>query len=351
MDHLGVGIGGGTIGGCVLVVHEPGVDFAGIVLHEMRNALLPMQSAATPTNDGDTKPRTGQQQPRPPDSGSLCLAWFLTADTLHSNAPRSVIAKVTCLSSIYRGASSDAEYDFSKVSARQSSRESDARAKVIDADAVIYAYRSDRQETRNFIPKWREVLDSIRVTRNRPPLDCMVVCLAMPAVSPRSACEDALLSTARRLGTSRTMVIDGTGAKRADADRMNQHCVELILECQRRRSGLPTQTVKACPGRGCPVSAPHKHLEASDSFLGSEDTVVYLREEQQQKHAPITHVSMPVGSVNPRQFRTLISETPPVPPVPRSEPGSSARIATTTLSAPGVTMTERTGLLTRVKKT
>lgn len=341
--------GTGALGGCVLVVHEPGVDFTGIVLHEMRTALLPLQNES-PKTVGDIKRELGKHW-RSINNGSLCLAWFLTPDS-NSQVARSVIAKVTCLSSLYQGAASDAEYDLGPSTARHA----DARRKVIDADLVIYAYRSDRQETRNFLPKWKEVLDSIRNSRNRPPLDCMVVCIAMSAGSPRSVSEDTLLTTARRLGTTRTMLVDGTGAKRADADSMNQHCVEMILDCQRRRSGLPTQTVKVCPGKGCPVNAPHKHLEASDSFLGTEDTVVYLREEQQQlqqhqQRTGASPVTMPAGSVNPRQFRTLISETPPVPPVPRAEPAAGARIATTNLSAPGVTMTERTGLLTRVKKT
>jgi hypothetical protein len=343
MDQRGTPTGNGAIGGCVLVVHEPGVDFTGIVLHEMRNALLPMQNE-TPKAEGDFKRELGKYWTSL-NTGSLCLAWFLTTDS-NSQAARSVIAKVTCLSSLYHGAASDAEYDLCKAVVRHA----EARRKVIDADIVIYAYRSDRQETRNFLPKWREVLDSIRNSRNRPPLECMVICIAMSAGSPRSVSEDTLLSTARRLGTTRSMIIDGNGAKRSDADSMNQHCVEMILNCQRRRSGLATQTVKVCPGKGCPVNAPHKHLEASDSFLGTEDTVVYLREEQ-QKHAVVPQVSMPVGSVNPRQFRTLISETPPVPPVPRVDPGAGARIATNNLSAPGVAMTERTGLLTRVKKT
>lgn len=287
--------------GCVLVVHEPGVEFARDVLPAVRSALSPATSSMCVA-------------PSKTDTSSLSFLWYPTSDSCFGGA-RLVLARLACLSTVYSGTAIDSDFIGENRPARKN-----IDRMVRGADVVLYVFRRDKPETLNQLDTWKRLIDSKRAEviggAIRPAADCALIGINMSNTSPRVSEGTMLDVAAKKLFTQHTMMINGPYITTSDADKLALVCVKLLVECCRKRQGLSVQTTRECPGRGCSVRIAHQHLVSDDDFMGEEETIVFLREEI-NKQVASPQAEMPSGSTLPRQYRTILpNDAPPTKPTP-----------------------------------
>lgn len=348
------------VSGKVLVVHEPSVTFSASVLPAVRDSLNPLARQAR----GALSTSLSHQS-------SLAYLWYLTPESGLRDA-RTVLVQLSCLSRFYTGTAET--FDFS-LEASNTKRNSTKLMR--EADLILLVYRSDKPDTLTQLPTWQRLIEERRGKTDKepacPPADYGLLALHHRPENTQQLSEQTRIDYSQKLKAARSFVVTVPDVSQADAEMVALQCMQMIVDCNRKRRGLPVITASVCPS-GCTVKTPHQHLTSEDEFLGKEHTVVMLPDPQRigAPASPITttnnnreesrQVEMPRGSVAPKQVRTIVSRTDP-PVAPTSALKASPKVITRTALSPGTALPansfttpkpeaagERSSLLVRVPK-
>lgn len=277
---------GPDVSGKVLVIHDPGVAFATTVLPALRESLAPLaQRAGSSARES---------------SSSLAYLWYATPETAPKEV-RTVLVRLACLSRVFGGRADD-------FAALPTAAKRSVTKLMRGADSILLVYQSDRPETLTNLADWQRLVDERRGRLEHEP-ECPAAVYGVLALQTRATVGQAVGGAthsdfARELRASRSCAATVPNINLTDAERIALHCMQMVVDCARRRSGLAPLTALGCPP-DCDVRAPHQHLRSEDEFLGSEHTTVLTRQVP-ARHSEPTPAEMPRASIAPNQMRVLV---------------------------------------------